>query len=113
MKLSSMVRASLVALAALTFAVDGAFAGVNYNSSKSNTGAVTNQPATACPNGQTWDTTTKKCVMPSSINYNASKSNTGNVTAPAGTPGNGPPKCSPSDQRSRDKANRAKCANNL
>jgi len=72
----------MLALAALT--VDSASAAVNYNSSKSNAGNTTVDPAgTPCPNGQTTITNAatgqKSCPTPAkSINYNASKSNTGN-----------------------------------
>ncbi len=40
MKLSMMACASIAAFAAFVLTVDGAFATVNYNSSKSNTGNV-------------------------------------------------------------------------
>jgi hypothetical protein len=46
MKLSTMAYASILTLAAVAFAVDGAFATVNYNSSKSNSGNFTFDPTT-------------------------------------------------------------------
>lgn len=44
MRPSSIACASLVTLAALAFAADGALAAVNYNSSKSNSGNFTFDP---------------------------------------------------------------------
>jgi len=79
MKLSSIVYASIVALAA--FAANGAVAkNVSDGAAKGQANESTAQPTT-CPAGQGWDAATKKCVATSSINYNASKSNTGNLTA--------------------------------
>lgn len=48
---------------------------INYNASKSNTGAIV---APFCPAGQSWDSKLKKCENTPRINYNSSKSNTGN-----------------------------------
>jgi hypothetical protein len=111
MKLSSIVCASIVILAGVVFAADGALAdpSVNYNASKSNTGNVTMGQTPTCPKEQAWDATSKKCVAASSVNYNSSKSRTGeNVTAtplnnrqnlsgasqpaPTGAPATPPPK---------------------
>jgi hypothetical protein len=44
MKLSSIVCASIATLASIAFAANGAFASVNYNSSKSNSGNFTFEP---------------------------------------------------------------------
>jgi hypothetical protein len=46
MRLSSIACASIVTLAAIAFATDGAMATVNYNSSKSNSGNFTFDPKT-------------------------------------------------------------------
>ena len=44
MKLAAMAYASFIACAAFVLAADGAFAGVNYNASKSNSGSFTFEP---------------------------------------------------------------------
>jgi hypothetical protein len=61
MKPASILCAAIVTLAALAFAANGAFAAVNYNSSKSNSGNKMAQPTTTCPTGQSWNATAKKC----------------------------------------------------
>jgi hypothetical protein len=74
------LSAAAAAVAALMLTASGASAAVNYNSSKSNTGNVTAQPA-ACPAGETAvlnpATGKQDCVAPSKT-YNASHSNTAN-----------------------------------
>jgi anaerobic selenocysteine-containing dehydrogenase len=79
MKLSSILCASVVTLAAVASAPNGAFAAVNYNASKSNTGNIKTQPTT-CPAGEAWNSATKKCEGIGAVNYNSSKSNSGNFT---------------------------------
>jgi hypothetical protein len=74
MKISSILCASFVGVAAFAFAASGA--SINYNASKSNTGNMTAQPTTTCPTGQTWDTTTKACVVAAKVNNTTTRSNT-------------------------------------
>jgi hypothetical protein len=64
MKLSYIVCASIVTLAAVALTADGAFAAVNYNASKSNTGNSSMSGPTSCPAGQSWSAATRKCAMP-------------------------------------------------
>jgi hypothetical protein len=84
MKLSSIAFASVVALAAIAFAAGGALAAVNYNSSKSNTGNMTAQPTTTCPTGETWNATTKKCVLPTATPLN-NRQNVSGAAQPSST----------------------------
>jgi hypothetical protein len=93
MKLSSMVCASTIALAAVVFKAEGAFAAVNYNSSKSNQGNISAQSSTACPTGQEWNVTAKKCVAPAAVVNTTTRSNTQhNIMAPAPNTTTPPPK---------------------
>ena len=62
MKLSSIVFASIVALAAVAFVADGASTAVDYNTNKSNSGAKTTPSATTCPAGYVSDG--NNCVAP-------------------------------------------------
>jgi hypothetical protein len=72
-----------VAFATCSLTADGAFAAVNYNSSKSNSGNFALDPkdpnaAKACTDAGGKVSTQKNGHKVCSINYNASKSNTGN-----------------------------------
>ncbi len=73
-----------ISAAALAVGVAGyAYAGsANTASSRSNQqhNTVSGGGQMECPNGQAWDSASRKCVPVNAINYNSSKSNTGNLT---------------------------------
>ncbi|MGA7674174.1 MAG: hypothetical protein WCA78_03910 [Rhizomicrobium sp.] len=90
MKLLSIASASIVALATFAFAAGGAFAAVNYNSSKSNSGNVTVGPK-GCPAGEvlsTNPTTGKQSCVQSDMavkNSGVPKNTTTTAPGPKGT----------------------------
>jgi hypothetical protein len=110
MKFSSITYVSVVVFAGLALTVDGASAAARCKS-HSNTNNNREAGCPSCPpndatgNGHQ-DSTHSKNMQSDSWRQSGADSS-------CGTPGTDLPKCSQSDERSRDKANRAKCANNL
>jgi hypothetical protein len=110
MKISAIVGAFILAVSAFVMTADGAFAAARCKS-HSNTNNNREAGCPACPSNDT--TGSSHQDSPRSKNMQSDswrQSSAGNL---CGTSGTGLPKCSQSDERSRDKANRAKCANNL